>query len=86
MGLPVVASDIRGCREVVAAGETGLLFPLKDVGAFATAVERLVGAGDLRREMGAQGCRRVMAYYTEARTTERVVNCYRRCLGQGRRH
>jgi glycosyltransferase involved in cell wall biosynthesis len=85
MGLPVVASDIRGCREVVADGETGLLFPLKDVGAFAAAIEELLESGDLRREMGEVGRRRVMKRYTEARTTERVVSCYRQCLEQGRR-
>ena len=85
MGLPVVVSDIRGCREVVVEGETGLLFPLKDVEALAAAVGRLLGDGDLRRLMGAAGRERVMEHYTEARTTERVAACYRQCLEEGRR-
>lgn len=85
MGLPVVASDIRGCREVVVEGETGSLFPLKDVGACADAVEQLLGDGGLRRRLGDAGRQRVMEHYTEARTTARVATCYRKCLEEGRR-
>lgn len=85
MALPVVVSAIRGCREVVVEGETGMLFPLKDVPAFAAAVDRLLSDADLRRKLGRAGRERVMAHYTEARTTERIVECYRRCLAEGRR-
>ncbi|MEE3259969.1 MAG: glycosyltransferase family 4 protein [Candidatus Latescibacterota bacterium] len=85
MGLAVVASDIRGCREVVVEGETGLLFPLRDVEAFAAAVERLLDDVGLRQRLGRAGRERVMEHYTEARTTERVIACYRQCLEEGRR-
>ena len=84
MGLPVVVSDIRGCREVVVAGETGLLTALKDVEALVAAVARLLGDGDLRMAMGRAGRERVMEHYTEARTTQRVADCYRQCLEEGR--
>ena len=40
MGLPIVATDIRGCREVVDRGVTGLLVPVGDGSAIARAVER----------------------------------------------
>ena len=85
MNLPVVVSDIRGCREVVMEGETGLLFPLKDVQALAGAVGRLLADGDLRLAMGKAGRQRVMKHYTEARTTQRVADCYRKCIEEGRR-
>ena len=85
MGLPVVASDIRGCREVVVAGETGLLAPLKDIEALVAAVTRLLGDGELRMAMGQAGRERVMEHYTEARTTQRVADCYRQCIEEGRR-
>ena len=35
MGLPVVATDVRGCREVVDAGVTGTLVPVGDAAALA---------------------------------------------------
>ena len=85
MALPVVVSDIRGCREVVVDGETGLLTPLKDVEALVAAVGQLLGDGGLRSQMGRAGSARVMEHYTEARTTQRVADCYRQCIDEGRR-
>ena len=38
---PIVASDIRGCREVVLNGDTGLLVPPRDVPRLVSAIERL---------------------------------------------
>ena len=40
MGLPVVATDIRGCRQVVDDGVTGRLVPVGDAEALADAVGR----------------------------------------------
>ena len=48
--------------------------------ALVAAVERLLGDGDLRMAMGRAGRERVMEHYTEARTTQRVADCYRQCL------
>ena len=52
VGLPVVATDIRGCRQVVAEGITGLLVARRDPTALATAISSLVDDADLRRSMG----------------------------------
>ncbi len=51
MGLPVVATDIRGCRQVVEHGSTGLLVPARDASALADAVARLAGDPALRATM-----------------------------------
>jgi phosphatidylinositol alpha-mannosyltransferase len=52
-GVPVVASDIPGYREVVRNGVDGLLVPPGDPGALAAALERVLGdpeeAARLRR-------------------------------------
>ena len=52
MGLPVVATDIRGCRQVVEHGSTGLLVPPRDAAALTDAVARLAGDPGLRTTMG----------------------------------
>ncbi len=52
VGLPVVATDIRGCRQVVTDGVTGLLVAPRDATALATAVSSLVEDADRRRSMG----------------------------------
>ena len=38
MGLPIVATDIRGCRQVVDDGRTGVLVPVGDVPALTEAI------------------------------------------------
>ena len=80
MGLPAVASDIRGTREVIEEGVTGLLFPLRNVDAFAAQVQRLVDDANLRRKMGEAARARVIAKYTEDGTAERLVGCYEEIL------
>ena len=56
-GLPVVASDIRGPREQVVPGVTGLLVPPRQVAPLAEALARLAADAGLRAAMGAGGPR-----------------------------
>jgi glycosyltransferase involved in cell wall biosynthesis len=50
-GLPVVAGDGGGVGAVVCSGRTGLLVPVGDAEAFATATGRLLTDAELRRRM-----------------------------------
>lgn len=72
-GLPVVATDIRGAREEVVPGETGLLVPVRDRPALANALRLLAGEADLRRRYGAAGRKRAEALYDEAKIVERQL-------------
>ena len=72
-GLPIVATDIRGPREQVVAGETGLLVPPASVAPLADALGRLCRDPSLRRAMGAAGLARAHALYTEAAVVERTI-------------
>jgi len=84
MSIPVVATDIRGCREVVAEGETGFLFPLGDVASFAEAVSRLLGDPGERERMGGAGRQRILEGFTESATAARIEACYEQILGAQR--
>lgn len=53
-GLPIVTSDAPGCREVVRDGVNGLLVPVRDTAALATALRKLIDDAALRRRMGEQ--------------------------------
>ncbi|MCH7839878.1 MAG: glycosyltransferase [Planctomycetes bacterium] len=59
----VIATDIRGCREEVVAGETGLLVPPKDPQALAGAVLSLAGDSERREGMGGAARARVVPKY-----------------------
>lgn len=53
-GLPIVTTDAPGCREVVRDGVNGLLVPVRDSAALATALGKLIGDPALRHRMGEQ--------------------------------
>jgi glycosyltransferase involved in cell wall biosynthesis len=73
-GLPVVASDIRGPREQVVDGETGLLVPAGEVAPLARALARLAADGALRARMGEAGRARAVALYDERIVVERTLD------------
>lgn len=67
MGKPVVATNIRGCREEVVDGQTGLLVPVRDVRALAAALARCLADPGEARRMGAAGRARALELYDENR-------------------
>ncbi len=70
-GLPVVATDIRGSREEVIDGQTGLLVPVRDAKALAAALQRLAGDPALRAKLGTAGLVRARDLYDEAKVVAR---------------
>jgi len=79
-GLPVVATDIRGSREEVIDGKTGLLVPVNDPAALADALSALVADKDKRRSFGAAALTRARDLFDEARIVARQIAA----LGLGR--
>ncbi len=75
-GLPVIATDIRGCRQVVDNEVTGLLVPVRDAGALGAAIERLAGEPGVRAAMGAAGRRKAQREFDEREVVRRVLACY----------
>jgi glycosyltransferase involved in cell wall biosynthesis len=72
-GIPVVATDIRGCREEVVHGLTGLLVPPHDPGALSEAVATLITKGERAAVMGEAGRERVVELFDERRVIELQV-------------
>ena len=64
-GLPVVATNVRGSREEVVDGTTGLLVPVRDAAALARALNALVHDPQLRARMGDAGLARARQLYDE---------------------
>lgn len=78
-GLPVVATDIRGPREQVVDGATGLLVPPSTVAPLAAALSRLAGDATLRATMGEAGRARALDLFDEAKVMARTVALLEGC-------
>jgi len=76
MRLPIVTTNIRGCREVVTHGENGLLVPPRDATALASAIRSLLDDADARQRMGAAGFDRARRDFDEQIICDRVMNAY----------
>jgi glycosyltransferase involved in cell wall biosynthesis len=76
MGLPVVATDIRGCREAVVHGKTGLIVSPQDSNKLAEALQTLLLDPNLRHVYGQVGRQRVEAEYDERFVFGRLAQFY----------
>jgi glycosyltransferase involved in cell wall biosynthesis len=80
-GLPCVATDVNGSRDILQASpECGLLVPREDPPALAAALERLLGDAALRARLATAGPSRVAAEYTLDAMVERTLAVYREAL------
>ncbi len=79
-GLPIVASDIRGCRQVVDHGHTGLLVPARDPAALADAIETLAADPIRRQAMGRAARAHAESEFDDRRVIDRTLDTYRRLL------
>jgi len=84
MGLPVVATDIRGCRQVVADGVTGTLVPVSDGRSLALALREMVESPSLRKAMGAAARLRAEEHFDDRRVVESTLHTYEWLLGRSR--
>jgi glycosyltransferase involved in cell wall biosynthesis len=84
MGVPVVAADVRGSREVVDDGSNGLLVAPGDAAALADAIEALARDPALRRQMGAAGVRKARGEFDQQRVIDTTLDVYERLLGSER--
>jgi glycosyltransferase involved in cell wall biosynthesis len=80
MGVPVVATDIRGCRQIVDDGATGLLVPVRDPVALAAAIERLVTDNAERRRFGVAARDKAQARFDHRRCIDVTLATYERLL------
>jgi glycosyltransferase involved in cell wall biosynthesis len=75
-GVPIVATNIRGCRQVVDNGVNGLLIPLHDPDALAEALRLLGEDTDRRLSMGKASRAKAEAEFDEDLVVSRVISCY----------
>jgi glycosyltransferase involved in cell wall biosynthesis len=84
-GVPVVAIDAPGAREVVKDGRNGLLLRAPDAEGFAAALEQVLDLDQDTRERWQQQINDTAAEYSESRCVERALDIYRSLERPGER-
>jgi glycosyltransferase involved in cell wall biosynthesis len=79
-GLPLVLTDIRGCRQVVDHEVNGLLVPPAKAEPLAAAVARLADDPGLRARFGSASVAKAAAEFDQQRVIDRTLATYRRLL------
>jgi glycosyltransferase involved in cell wall biosynthesis len=69
---------VGGIKEVVLPGETGILVPVRDHDAMASAIVRLLKDPALGRRMGDAGCARVRRRFSATRMVRETLRLYQR--------
>jgi glycosyltransferase involved in cell wall biosynthesis len=83
-GRPVVCTQLHNGVNTANPHEvTGLTVPARDPVALAQALNRLLGDGELRTQMGARGIERVHDVYSLSGMADNHLALYRRLLGAG---
>ena len=88
-GIPVVATDVGACRELLLGtddglGSAGVVKRIKDADGIAEATLKILKNEDLANMMGHNGIRRVEKFYREALVIEQYKGIYKELLSLGR--
>jgi glycosyltransferase involved in cell wall biosynthesis len=75
-GLPVVATDIRGCREQVLPEITGFLVPPGQSAPLAAAIERLLLDPEVRLRLGAMARQRALVLYDQTKVLQSQLDLF----------
>ena len=79
-GLPVVATDIPGNRDLVTDGATGLMVPIRDPARLSQAIERLLNAPDLRVRLGTAAREVAVSRFSLARMADQHLELFARIV------
>lgn len=86
MGLPVVATDVRGCRQVVVDGVTGSLVAARSGSAIAGAVAALADHPERRAAMGTAARTRALVEFDQQRVIDITLRTYATLLSRRPAH
>jgi len=81
MGLPLVVTDIRGCRQVVDDGVNGIRIPVRDAAALARAMAVLVDDTAMRRRMGEASTAKARREFDQQDVIDTTLQTYEQLLG-----
>lgn len=80
-GLPLITTDVPGCREVVTDGIDGLLVPVRDAAALAHAIARLQDDPVFAMQLGVAARKKALAEFDERIVIQKTMAVYTELLG-----
>ncbi len=81
MGLPCIATKIRGSREVMIQNETGLLVEPRNVSELQNALKKLLNKPEMAKRFASAGQKRVREHFDERIVCEKIWHGYMTLLG-----
>jgi len=82
MGLPLVATSVPGCTEVVEQAANGFLVPARDGEALECRVETLIVNSDLRKQFGKVSRQRAVDFFDLSIVAEQTTEIYKQLLAK----
>jgi glycosyltransferase involved in cell wall biosynthesis len=82
MGVPTVATNVRGCRQAVDDGVTGLVVPVRDAAALAAAIGSLADSPERRLRFGHAAREKAIRDFDQRRCVAITLETYRRLLAR----
>jgi glycosyltransferase involved in cell wall biosynthesis len=80
MQIPIVASDIPGCRDAIVSNDTGILVPVKKIDSFVEATESYIKDKNLRLTHGKNARKRVLTQFDQHVLWEAYAHLYMELL------
>lgn len=81
-GLPIVTTDVPGCRDVVESGVDGLLVPPKNSGALADAIQLLCNDFDFAKTIGGRAREKAFSSFDEKIIVNNTLRIYEEVRGE----
>lgn len=81
-GLPIIATDTPGCREVVRDGENGILVQPRNSVQLAAAMKRLIEDKSLREQYGHRAREIALREFSLDRVVQQHLDLYSHLLGR----
>jgi len=74
--VPLIATDVPGCRDVIKQNETGFIVPPHDSKALANSIMEAVGQPKLLLEMGRKGRKFIIENYSSEIINKKTYTLY----------
>ncbi|EMR73002.1 glycosyltransferase [Thermoplasmatales archaeon SCGC AB-539-N05] len=76
-GLPVIATDVRGNRDLVSNGKNGIIIPSRAPKKMADAITMLLEDKNLRKKLGKNARKTIEQKYTWNKVSSKLLRCYK---------